>query len=217
MHYYEGHAVYETTYPIRIMRLLGVQTLIVTNAAGGLHPDFKVGDFMLIQDHVSFAGMGGVNALIGSNVHEIGTRFPPVSDAYDFDLRVMAAQAAKELQLTGLREGTYVFVTGPSFETRAEARFLRDACKADCVGMSTVPEVVVAKHAGMKVLGISMITNNVSVSYGRSAIKHVAGIVEEKGDETKVATHEEVLQTSRERSVIFTAFVKKIVNIYAKQ
>jgi purine-nucleoside phosphorylase len=121
------------------------------------------------------------------------------------------------LNLTGLREGTYVFVTGPSFESRAEARFLRDAVKADCVGMSTIPEVVVAKHAGLKVLGISMITNNVSVSHGRSAIKHVAGIAEEKGDESIVASHEEVLATSKERSVVFTSFVKTIISIYSQK
>jgi purine-nucleoside phosphorylase len=216
MHFYEGHQICETAYPIRIMRLLGADKLIVTNAAGGLNPNFNVGDFMIIQDHVSFAGMAGQNPLIGPNIHELGTRFPPVSDSYDFELRVLAAKAALELQLDGLREGTYTFVCGPSFETRAEARFLRDGLKGDCVGMSTIPEVIVAKHCGLKVLGISMITNKVSVGKGRSAIDYVKGIQQTLDDELTVASHEEVLETSKERSVIFTNYVKKIISLLQK-
>ncbi|KAJ3309088.1 hypothetical protein HDV04_000510 [Boothiomyces sp. JEL0838] len=215
MHLYEGHPPIRTAFPIRIMRQLGVQNLIVTNAAGGLNKDFKVGDFMIIKDHVSFAGMAGQNALIGHNIEQLGPRFPPVSDAYDFDLRVIAAQVGFDLGLEStLREGIYTFVAGPSFETRAEARFLRDALHGDCVGMSTVPEVIVAKHCGLKVLGLSLITNKVSVGYGRSALEHVrnkGGSSAMADDELNLASHEEVLETSKVRSIVFTDYVRKII------
>ena len=150
------------------MKLLGAQTLIVTNAAGGLNPTFNIGDIMVISDHVSFAGMGGANPLIGPNVLgifgnikfiELGPRFPATSDAYDYKTRVLAIKAAIKAGIPPdiIREGIYTFVVGPSFETRAEARFLRDAVGADCVGMSTVPEVVAARHMGMTVLGLSLV------------------------------------------------------------
>eukprot|EP00842_Homolaphlyctis_polyrhiza_P005090 jgi/Hompol1/5582/HPOL_004556-RA len=224
-HAYEGHSLQRTVYPIRVMKLLGVSTLIVTNAAGGLNPTFNVGDIMLIADHVSMAGFGGFNALIGPNIEQFGVRFPPVSDAYDFDLRVTAVKAAHASGIPAniLREGTYTFVAGPSFETRAEARYLRDAAKADCVGMSTVPEVIAARHAGIRVLGISLITNKVSVGKGRSAI--AAGSIElgltpaetqhdnVHDDELQVASHHEVLETSAARAVDMQRLVKKIVEI----
>ncbi|KAI8928683.1 nucleoside phosphorylase domain-containing protein [Entophlyctis helioformis] len=225
LHLYEGHSLVRTVFPIRVMKLLGVSTLIVTNASGGLNPKFNIGDIMIIADHVSFAGMGGQNALIGPNISEFGPRFPPVSDAYDFDLRVLAVKAAHEasVPLEYLREGVYTFVTGPSFETRAEARFLRDGLKADCVGMSTVPEVIIARHCGIKVLGLSLITNKVSVGYGRSALE--AGFAQigvksdnvearaVQDDELQLATHDEVLATSAARSVDFQRLVKKVVEI----
>lgn len=220
----QGHSLLRTVFPIRIMRMLGATTLIVTNAAGGLHPEFKIGDIMMIADHVSFAGLAGQNPLIGPNIDEFGTRFPPVSGAFDFDLRVLTVKAAHacNISLEYLREGTYTFVSGPSFETRAEARFLRDGLKADCVGMSTIPEVVVAKHAGMRVLGLSLITNKVSVGKGRSALN--AGLVElglkpvvsedlSASDELQLASHAEVLATSAERSVDFQRLVQKVVEL----
>ncbi|EGF83310.1 hypothetical protein BATDEDRAFT_15498 [Batrachochytrium dendrobatidis JAM81] len=213
-HLYEGHSLLRTVFPIRIMKLLGASTLMVTNAAGGLNPDFKIGDIMIIADHVSFAGLAGQNPLIGPNMDEFGTRFPPVSGAFDFDLRVLTVKAAHEcnIPLEYLREGTYTFVSGPSFETRAEARFLRDALRADCVGMSTIPEVVVAKHAGMKVLGLSLITNKVSVGRGRSALNGNA-----VNDELQLASHAEVLATSTERSQDFQRLVQKIVQLMPQE
>lgn len=146
------------------MKMLGAENLIVTNAAGGLNPTFNIGDIMLISDHVSFAGMGGANPLIGPNISDLGPRFPATSDAYDYKTRVLAIKAAIKagIPIDIIREGVYTFVVGPSFETRAEARFLRDAVGADCVGMSTVPEVVAARHMGMTVLGLSLVSILVS-------------------------------------------------------
>ncbi|KAI8903145.1 nucleoside phosphorylase domain-containing protein [Gorgonomyces haynaldii] len=214
-HLYEGHPPIRTVYPIRIMKLLGVETVILTNAAGGLNPQFNIGDFMIIADHVAFAGMAGSgNALIGPNVDEFGPRFPPVSTAYDFDLRLLAVKCARALNIPKetLREGVYTFVAGPSFETRAEARFLRDYFGADAVGMSTVPEVVTAIHCGLKVLAMSLITNKVATSRGRSAIATFDGLVQEtNSDEKQLATHEEVLETSRVRSQVFQTLVKRII------
>ncbi|KAJ3103896.1 hypothetical protein HDU96_009118 [Phlyctochytrium bullatum] len=169
-HAYEGHSLLRTVFPIRVMGLLGAHTIIVTNAAGGLNPNFNVGDIMVIEDHLNLPGISGLSALIGPNIDDFGPRFPAVSDAYDFDLRVAAFKAAAAVGLPSdvMREGRYVFVAGPSFESRAEARFLRNN-GADCVGMSTVPEVVVARHLGLRVLGISLITNRVNQSFGKSA------------------------------------------------
>ena len=224
-HLYEGHSPVRTTFPIRIIQLLGATALVVTNASGGLNPIFNVGDIMLISDHVSFAGLAGQNPLIGPNLAAFGPRFPPISDAYDFDLRVIAVKAAIDagIPVEAIREGVYSFVTGPCFETRAEARFLRDALKADCVGMSTVPEVVVAKHSGLRVLGISLITNKVAVGHGRSALatalsdlgiaKQDASLSKIQDDELMLATHEEVLATSNQRAKTFQLVVKKIVEM----
>ena len=143
-HMYEGHASIKTAYPIRVMSLLGAKTLIVTNAVGGLNLEYKVGDIMVISDHISFPGIAGQNPLIGKNIIEFGDRFPAISDAYEFDLRVLAFRAANLIGIEDsvMKEGVYAYVAGPSFETRAEARFLK-AAGADVVGMSTVPEVIV--------------------------------------------------------------------------
>jgi purine-nucleoside phosphorylase len=139
------------------MQLMGVKTLIVTNAAGGINPAFAAGDLMLIVDHINFLGMAGHNPLQGPNLDELGPRFPSMTQPYDPSLARLARQTASQLNLT-LREGVYVYLAGPSFETPAEIRFLK-AIGADAVGMSTVPEVVVANHGGMRVLGFSSITN----------------------------------------------------------
>ncbi|KAI9325983.1 nucleoside phosphorylase domain-containing protein [Zopfochytrium polystomum] len=214
-HAYEGHSLLRTVFPIRVMKLLQVKTLIVTNAAGGLNPSFNIADIMVIEDHLSLPGIGGMNALIGPNVDFFGTRFPAVSDAYDFDLRVIAFKAAEEIGLPTsiMHEGVYSFVAGPSFESRAEARHLRNS-GGDCVGMSTVPEVVVARHAGIRVLGLSLITNNVNQSKGKSA-KDVALGLASRDDDTHAikANHEEVLATSAARSADMQALVKKIVEL----
>jgi purine-nucleoside phosphorylase len=156
-HFYEGYSMAHITLPVRAMQLVGIETLIVTNAAGGLNQSFTTGDLMLITDHISFVGLAGVSPLRGPNLDEFGLRFPSMTHAYHADLMALTRKVAKELQLT-LQEGIYVGLGGPAFETPAENRMLR-VLGGDAVGMSTVAEVTVANHAKMRVLGISSITN----------------------------------------------------------
>lgn len=153
-HYYEGYDMQKITFPIRVMQGLDIKTLIVTNAAGGINLTFTPGTIMLITDHINLMG---TNPLIGPNLAQFGPRFPDMTQAYCPRLRAIAQKVAQELGIN-LREGVYAGLTGPSYETPAEIKFLW-AIGADAVGMSTVPEVIVANHGGMKVLGISCITN----------------------------------------------------------
>lgn len=176
-HYYEGHAVSRIGLPVRVMQRLGIKTLVVTNAAGGLNLDFKVGDLMLINDHLSLMPIAGENPLRGPNLNEFGPRFPDMSAIYNPEL-IELAQSVARVNGLELREGVYACLAGPSFETPADCRFLR-MIGADAVGMSTVPETIVAKHGGMAVLGISSITNVIGAS-GLNA-----------------ATHEEVLESGK--------------------
>ncbi len=178
-HYYEGYSMAQITFPVRVMQVLGIETLIVTNAAGGLDSEFRAGDVMLITDHINLIGMAGLNPLRGPNVDQLGPRFPDMSAVYDAELGSVARQVASEQGLP-LREGVYICLAGPSYETMADLRFLR-AIGADAVGMSTVPEATVARHAGTRVLGLSGISNVLPVEGGP--------VVE--------TSHEEVLQAGK--------------------
>jgi purine-nucleoside phosphorylase len=169
VHYYEGYSMAQVTLPVRVFQRLGVETLIVTNAAGAINPDFTPGDLMLITDHINLMGMAGLSPLRGPNLDALGPRFPDMGRAYDRDLSAMARQAAQENAVL-LREGVYVGLAGPSFETPADLRFLRLA-GADAVGMSTVPEVTVARHGGTRVLGISGISNKANLD-GNTITSH---------------------------------------------
>lgn len=156
-HAYEGISLQQITLPVRVMHELGIHTLIVTNAAGGLNPAFRAGDLMLITDHLGLSALVGHNPLWGPNDETLGPRFPAMSKAYDADLRRLAQRVADELGIT-LHRGVYCGLSGPAFETPAEVRFLR-MVGADACGMSTVPEVMVARHIGLRVLGFSGISN----------------------------------------------------------
>jgi purine-nucleoside phosphorylase len=176
-HYYEGYPISFIGFPIRVMIRLGVEVLIVTNAAGGVNPDFGPGDVMLIKDHISLMAMGGNNPLRGPNIDEFGERFPDMSCSYDKDLLQKARESAREKKIDH-KEGVYICLAGPSFETPADLRFMR-TIGVDAVGMSTVPEVIVARHGGLRVLGISGISNKANL------------------DGSTVTTHEEVLEAGK--------------------
>ena len=178
VHYYEGYSMSQVTLPVRMMKVLGIQTLILTNAAGGINRSFKPGDVMLITDHINLIGMAGQNPLRGPNNESFGPRFPDMSQPYDRALRDLALKVARDHQIA-LQQGVYMCLAGPSFETPADVRFLR-LIGADAVGMSTVPETITARHAGLRVLGLSGISNALSG--------------EEDGPQT---THEEVLEAGR--------------------
>ena len=151
VHYYEGYSIAQVALPVRVLQRLGIEILFVTNAAGAVNPDFTAGDLMLITDHINMIGMAGLNPLRGPNLDELGVRFPDMSQAYDTAIMAMARSAADEERMK-LQEGVYISLAGPSFETPADLRFLR-IIGADAVGMSTVPEVIAARHGGTRVLG----------------------------------------------------------------
>jgi len=187
IHYYEGYTMGQVTLPVRVMQRMGIPSMIVTNAAGGVHPDFVPGDVMLITDQLNLMGMSGLNPLMGPNLDEIGTRFPDMSQPYDKAYCDLARQIAVKSGLV-LREGIYAGLSGPSFESPADLRFLRMA-GADAVGMSTVPEVIVARHGNMRVLGLSGVSNKANL------------------DGSTVTTHEEVMEAGK----VITPKIEKIV------
>ncbi len=179
VHFYEGYSMQQITLPIRVMQLLGLHTVILTNAAGGINANWRAGDLMLLTDHINFLGLAGHNPLLGPNEPAFGLRFPSMTKVYDPELRRRALEVAARLDLP-LRQGVYANVSGPMFETPADIRFLR-AIGADAVGMSTVPEAIVARHGGLRVLAVSAIAN--------MAIDST-----ETSSET---THEEVLEAGK--------------------
>ena len=177
-HFYEGYSMPVIGFPVRVMIRLGITTLIVTNAAGAINPEYQPGEVMILNDHISLITMGGQNPLRGPNLDDLGERFPDMSQPYDKGLIKLAHQVANQNNIP-VREGVYVCLAGPSFETSADLKFLR-TIGADAVGMSTVPETIVARHAKLKVLGFSGISNKASL------------------DGTTVTTHEEVLLAGKE-------------------
>ena len=193
-HHYEGYSPQQICLPVRAMQLLGIGIFIVTNAAGGLNPAFKAGDLMLITDHINLIGMTGLNPLRGPNDPELGPRFVDMSQAYDLKLREMALRVANDLGFT-LQQGVYVCLAGPTFETPADLKFLR-LIGVDAVGMSTVPEVTVARHAGMRVLGISGISN----------VAVIEPVRENK------AVHEEVLEAGTILVPKLTVLLKGVIS-----
>ncbi|KAK9458326.1 nucleoside phosphorylase domain-containing protein [Dipodascopsis uninucleata] len=190
-HFYEGKPFEVVTFPIRVFSKLGISTLVVTNACGGLNSDYKVGDLMVLNDHINFPGLAGWHPLRGPNKSEYGERFIALSDAYDHELRQKFFTKAKDLKLKrSIHEGVYAFVCGPTYETRGESRMLK-AMGADTVGMSTVPEIIVARHCGIRVLAISLITNEVVMTPTPKASDDSADLSKGK------ANHEEVMEAAR--------------------
>ena len=187
-HYYEGYTMKQITLPVRIMKRLGIHTLLISNACGGMNPQFRRGDLMIIEDHINLLGF---NPLIGQNLNDFGPRFPDMSEPYCKKLIQLAEQVALENNIE-IQKGIFVAVTGPSLETRAEYRFLREI-GADTVGMSTVPETIVAVHCGMKVLGISVITDECFP------------------DDLKPINIAEIIRTANEAEPKLTLIMKKVV------
>jgi len=193
VHYYEGYEMEQVTFPVRLMRVLGAQTMLVTNAVGGIADTLNNGDLVAISDHINLIGM---NPLRGPNDDKMGPRFPDMVNCYDEQLRHLAHQAASEIGVP-LKDGVYIAVSGPSYETRAEIRFMR-MIGADTVGMSTAPETIAARHVGMRVLGISCVTD---VLYG----------------DYKEVSHEEVLAVAKESGPRFIKLMRAIVHQLGRQ
>ncbi|XP_060082302.1 purine nucleoside phosphorylase-like isoform X1 [Ylistrum balloti] len=185
VHFYEGFTMQKTALPIRIMKLMGVKILFVTNAAGGINQNYDIGDLMIIKDHINMPGFAGMNPLHGQNDERFGPRFPAISKAYTKRLRDHAKETAKTLGFKdfNIHEGVYCMLAGPSFETVTECKFL-SMIGVDVTGMSTCPEVIVAAHCGMEVFGMSLVTNKAVMQY----------------DSEQIANHEEVLETGALRS-----------------
>lgn len=190
-HYYEGYDIDQVVFGVRVFKFLGIRSMLVTNASGGINENFKPGDLMLISDHIS---LFSPSPLRGVNEESFGKRFPDMCNTYDQELREIAKRAAQEISLD-IKEGVYAFTQGPMYETPAEVRALK-LLGADAVGMSTVPEVIAARHSGIKVLGISCITN-MAAGIGNGYL-----------------THEEVIRTAGEAEQKFTKLISKIMEYW---
>lgn len=194
-HFYEGHTIYKCTLPVRVMASLGIKTIIVTNAAGGVNRTFNVGDIMVIKDHIGFPMMSGIHPLVGLNDERFGPRFPSMTSIYDKELQNKAIEISKELGYGDFtRNGVYCMLSGPTYETQAELRLVQ-AVGGDTVGMSTVPEVIVAAHMGIKIVGISLVTNKCIMDY----------------DTTEKPNHAEVLEVGKQRSDCVLKIVTKLI------
>lgn len=191
VHYYEGYSMDQVTFPIRVMQRLGIDLIVLTNAAGAIAPDYEPGDVMVLNDHIALIGMAGLNPLRGPNLSEFGERFPDMSQPYDHALIQLSKQVAADLKIN-LHEGVYVCLSGPSFESPADLRFLR-TIGADAVGMSTVPETIVARHGKTRVLGFSGISNKANL------------------DGSTITTHEEVLQAGQLIVPKLTAIIRGVI------
>jgi purine-nucleoside phosphorylase len=187
-HFYEGYTIQEVGFPVRVLKFLGIEKLILSNASGGVNPKFKVGDLMILDDHINLMG---TNPLIGKNEEELGTRFPDMGEPYDKGM-ITKAKAIADTNNFTCHIGTYAAVTGPTFETRAEYRYIK-IIGADCVGMSTVPENIIARHMNLPVFAISIITD-------------LGG-----GDHLEVITHEEVLKVANEAEKKMTVIIKELI------
>jgi purine-nucleoside phosphorylase len=196
VHYYEGYSMDRVTFPIRVMQRLGIRTLILTNAAGAINPDYVPGDVMVLTDHINIIGMGGLNPLRGPNLDEFGERFPDMSQPYDHALIASALKVAAEAQIN-LHQGVYVCLAGPSFESPADLRFLQ-RIGADAVGMSTVPETIVARHGKTRVLGLSGISNKANL------------------DGKTMTTHEEVLGAGKIIVPKLTSIIRGVLESMSK-
>lgn len=196
-HYYEGYNLEEVTFPIRVFRLLGINDLLLTNASGGINLNFQTGDFMVINDQLSFFAE---SALRGKNLEEFGTRFPSMSQIYDIDFSRKLFDIINKYT-NRAQTGVYAYMKGPAFETLAEIKALR-VLGADAVGMSTVPEAIVAKHCGMKVVGVSCITNM------------AAGISSSLSIETSELSHEDVQKTADKVKYVFKSIIKEYIQLF---
>jgi purine-nucleoside phosphorylase len=192
-HYYEGYSMAEITFPVRVMQVLGIEILIITNAAGGLDRAFRPGDVMMITDHINLIGMAGLNPLRGPNLDEFGPRFPDMSEVYDAKLRSQAKEVAAEEGIP-MHQGVYICLAGPSYETMADLGFLR-TIGANAVGMSTVPEATVARHGGTRVLGLSGISN----------------VLPAAGEPVVETNHEEVLEAGKKLTPRLEAIIRGVL------
>jgi len=194
LHMYEGYSPQTVVFPIRVMKMMGIETIIVTNAAGGLNPKYRIGDIMIIKDHINLPGFAGVNPLMGKNDDRFGIRFPSLSDTYNINLRKLAKKTGEELGYDFIHEGVYAMQPGPCYETVSESRFLK-MMGADVVGMSTVPETLTAQHLGMNILAFSLVTNECVTEF----------------DSSVTANCEEVLQTGKDMAKICEKYILTIV------